>query len=63
MAVDYALHVIMMKGFSYEDVEEIGDVIRNGPWLGAQVAEQVPARHALIGVRGQRPDRSAGCRR
>lgn len=30
MAVDYGLHVIMTKGFSYDDVEEIGDVIRNG---------------------------------
>jgi dihydropyrimidinase len=30
IAVDYGLHVIMTKGFSYGDVEEIGDVIRNG---------------------------------
>ena len=27
MAVDYGLHVIMTKGFSFQDVEEIGDVI------------------------------------
>ena len=30
IAVDYGLHVIMTKGFSYDDVEEIGDVIANG---------------------------------
>jgi dihydropyrimidinase len=30
MAVDYGLHVIMTKGFSYADVAELGDVIRNG---------------------------------
>src|SRR5208282_135965 len=30
IAVDYGLHVIMTKGFSFGDVEEIGDVIRNG---------------------------------
>jgi hypothetical protein len=30
IAVDYGLHVIMTKGFSYPDVAELGDVIRNG---------------------------------
>jgi dihydropyrimidinase len=30
MAVDYGLHVILTKGFSYDEVEEIGDVIRAG---------------------------------
>ena len=30
MAVDYGLHAILTKGFSYDVVEEIGDVIRGG---------------------------------
>jgi dihydropyrimidinase len=30
MAVDYGLHVIMTKDFSFESVEELGDVIRAG---------------------------------
>jgi len=30
MAVDFGMHVIMTKNFSYDDVDEIGDVIRNG---------------------------------
>jgi dihydropyrimidinase len=30
MAVDYGLHVIMTKGFSYPVVAELGDVFRNG---------------------------------
>lgn len=30
MAVDYGLHVIMTKNFGYEDVEQLGDVIRGG---------------------------------
>jgi dihydropyrimidinase len=30
MAVDYGLHAILTKGFSYDVVEEIGDVIRDG---------------------------------
>jgi dihydropyrimidinase len=30
MAVDFGMHVIMTKNFSFEDVEEIGDIIRNG---------------------------------
>lgn len=30
MAVDYGLHAILTKGFSFDEVEEIGDVIRAG---------------------------------
>jgi hypothetical protein len=30
MAVDYGLHAILTKDFSYDVVEEIGDVIRSG---------------------------------
>lgn len=30
MAVDYGLHVIMTKDFGYQDIEQLGDVIRGG---------------------------------
>ena len=30
MAVDYGLHAILTRDFCYEDIEEIGDVIRGG---------------------------------
>jgi dihydropyrimidinase len=30
MAVDYSVHAIMTKGFSYDEVEEIGQAIRDG---------------------------------
>lgn len=30
IAVDYGLHVILTKNFGFEDIEQLGDVIRNG---------------------------------
>ncbi len=30
MAVDWGLHAILTREFTFEDIEEIGDVIRGG---------------------------------